>query len=289
MHSSDSDHITGTSTPRTCFLIGHPIGHSLSPVIHGAAYRALDMDWHYGAMDVLEADLDAVLEGVDGDRVVGLNVTIPHKQAVHQRVDELTETARAVGAVNTVYRSDGRLVGDNTDVAGFLAPLRELADQDWSTRTALILGAGGAARAVAYALTIELGLSNVIVTARREAAARAIPNVDVGDWNERQQAAERVDLIVNTTPVGMYPSVDASPLPESTAFSATQIVYDLIYAPQETLLMRDAASAGSTVIGGMPMLIGQAAAAFRIWTGQDMPIETVEKAVTTHRASGRNS
>lgn len=147
-----SGNIPAPSMPRTCFLIGHPIGHSLSPVIHSAAYESLGMDWHYAVMDVLEENIDAVLAGIDGDKVVGINVTIPHKQAVFRRVDSLTDTARAVGAVNTVYRRDGKLVGDNTDVAGFMSPLHLLADRDWSSVSALILGAGGAARAVAHAL-----------------------------------------------------------------------------------------------------------------------------------------
>jgi len=284
-----SGNIPAPSMPRTCFLIGHPIGHSLSPVIHSAAYESLGMDWHYAVMDVLEENIDAVLAGIDGDKVVGINVTIPHKQAVFRRVDSLTDTARAVGAVNTVYRRDGKLVGDNTDVAGFMSPLHLLADRDWSSVSALILGAGGAARAVAHALTQVMGCSQVAVSARREATARAIANVNVIDWDERQGAAERAHLIVNTTPVGMNPQANASPLPDTTAFSPRHIVYDLIYAPEETQLMALASSQGAHTIGGLPMLIGQAAAAFRIWTGHDMPLEPVRKALRDHQALRGNS
>lgn len=289
MQRDQPGNIPALSSQRTCFLIGHPIGHSLSPVIHSAAYEATGLDWHYGVIDVLEADLDAVLAGVDGEKVVGVNVTIPHKQAVFLRVDELTETARAVGAVNTVYCRDGALVGDNTDVAGFAGPLRAMTNRDWSSMSALILGAGGAARAVAHALTHVLGLGEVAITARREATARAIPQVTFVDWQQRQDAAERADLIVNTTPVGMHPNTDASPLPDDTSFTASQIVYDLIYAPEQTRLLEHAASAGAQVIGGLPMLIGQAAEAFRIWTGQDMPLEPVRKALDEHRAGRGNS
>jgi shikimate dehydrogenase len=274
---------------RMCVLIGHPVGHSLSPVIHSAAYRELDLDWHYAVMDVLESDLDAVLGTIDGDRLVGANVTIPYKQAVFERVDVLTDTAQAVGAVNTLYRRNGQLVGHNTDVAGFIQPLGELSGRRWTDERALVLGAGGAARAVAHALTRVLKLKNVAVTARREATARAIPGVSVVDWNERARAAADVDLIVNTTPVGMAPNGDASPLPDDLGFSTNQIVYDLIYAPERTRLLDAAAAHGATIIGGLPMLIGQAAEAFRIWTGRDMPVETVKKALMAHQAASGNS
>ena len=284
MQRDQSENIADPSSPQTCYLIGHPIGHSLSPLIHSAAYEATGLDWHYAVMDVLEGDLDAVLAGIDGVNVVGVNVTIPHKQAIFRRVDSLTETARAVGAVNTVYRRDGKLVGDNTDVAGFIAPLREVTGYNWSSKSALILGAGGAARAVAHALTQEMGLAEVAVTARREATARDIPNVTVTAWNQREVAAAEADLIVNTTPVGMNPNADASPLPDTTPFSPHQIVYDLIYAPPRTQLLDRARSAGAQTIGGLPMLIGQAAAAFHIWTGREMPIESVMNALRDHRA-----
>ena len=284
MPDTPTGHSETSKSPRTCFLIGHPIGHSLSPVIHSAAYEAVGLNWHYAVMDVLEADLDAVLSGIDGERVVGVNVTIPHKQAVYQRLDALPETAKAVGAVNTVYRQDGKLIGDNTDVAGFAAPLQELTDVNWSTKTALILGAGGAARAVAHALTQVIELAEVTVAARREATARAIPNVTVGSWEQRATAAQSADLIVNTTPVGMHPDENASPLPEGTTLAPHQIVYDLIYAPERTRLLDQAESTGARTIGGLPMLIGQAAAAFRIWTGHEMPTETVKQALQDYRA-----
>ena len=274
---------------KMCVLIGHPVGHSLSPLIHRAAYRALDLDWHYAAMDILESDLDAVLSGIDGERMVGANVTIPYKQAVFERVDTCTEMAKAVGAVNTVYRRDGELVGDNTDVAGFMQPLSAIPDRVWADQRALILGAGGAARAVAHALTRVMCFKDVLLTARREATARAIPGVSVVDWGERTGAAAGVDLIVNTTPVGMAPFTDASPLGDNFRFSSNQIVYDLIYAPERTRLLDAAEGDGATAIGGMPMLIGQAAEAFRIWTGRDMPVDAVKKALMVHQAATGNS
>lgn len=272
----------------SCILIGHPIGHSLSPIIHNAAYAALGMDWHYGLMDVLEHDLDAVLAGIDGQRVVGANVTIPYKQAVFDRVDERSPTAEAVGAVNTVFRRAGRLVGENTDVAGFLNPLVDV-QPDWTTAQAVILGAGGAARAVAHALTRELGLAQVAVSARRETTARAIPDVTVVPWEKREAACSEANLVVNTTPVGMASNQHASPLPDTFAFGSGQTLYDLIYAPETTPLMASAAAAGAHVIGGLPMLIGQAAAAFQIWTGKEMPIDAVKKALREYGVSGGSS
>ncbi|MDA0873675.1 MAG: shikimate dehydrogenase [Bacteroidetes bacterium] len=269
---------------RSCFLIGHPVGHSLSPLIHRAAYAALGLDWHYGLMDVLEPDLPAVLAGVDGQRIVGANVTIPYKERVFRLLDDCTETARAVGAVNTVFVRNGRRTGHNTDVEGFLSPLRERGATD--PRPALIIGAGGAARAVAHALTGVLGWKDVTVAARNEATARALHGVGFTPWDERSSAAFGADLIINTTPIGMHPHEDASPLPADQPFRVEQTVYDLVYAPAETRLLQSASAAGASVIGGLPMLIGQAAAAFRIWTGQEMPLEAVRAALNASDTFG---
>ena len=279
MQRTPSDNDTPDPASRSCFLIGHPVGHSLSPLIHRTAYEALGMGWHYGLMDVLEADLPSVLAAIDGARVVGANVTIPYKQRVFELLDACTDTARAVGAVNTLFVENGKLKGHNTDVDGFLAPLHTLGAT--APRSALILGSGGAARAVAHALTGVLGWKAVTVAARNPATARALPGVKALPWDERSEAAAKADLIVNTTPIGMHPNVDASPLPDGHTVHAGQIVYDLIYAPRETRLLQQATSAGATPIGGLPMLIGQAAAAFRIWTGQEMPLEAVHEALKT--------
>ncbi|MDE2997379.1 MAG: shikimate dehydrogenase [Bacteroidota bacterium] len=277
---ADTSFSPGSET-RICFLIGHPVGHSLSPLIHQAAYAALGMDWHYGLMDVLKDDLPAVLERIDGQRVVGANVTIPYKRDVFDLIDECTDTATAVGAVNTLYVQDGRLIGDNTDVAGFLEPLRAVWPDTEAARRrrAVILGSGGAARAVAHALTRELELAEVIITSRNEATARTIPGAAFRPWKERTDLSKAADLIVNTTPLGMHPNVDATPLPDGSPFRTGQVVYDLIYMPRRTKLMLDAWDGGSTVIGGLPMLVGQAAEAFKRWSGQQMPIEAVHEAL----------
>lgn len=266
---------------RSCFLIGHPVQHSLSPIIHQAAYRALGMDWFYGLMDVLEPDLPAVLQGIDGERVVGANVTIPYKQRVFELLDDCTETATAVGAVNTVFVRDGKRMGDNTDVEGFLQPLRAVwtGREDTSTGRALILGSGGAARAVAHALTRVMPFGSVTVASRNEATARAIPGVIAAPWEERDALSASSDLIVNTTPIGMHPSPGQSPLSDVSGLHEGQVVYDLIYAPRRTLLMDAAHRQGAAVIGGLPMLVGQAALAFKRWSGRDMPLEPVMSAL----------
>ena len=276
--SGHNQPIPGT---RSCFLIGHPVHHSLSPIIHQAAYRALGMDWFYGLMDVLEPDLPAVLEGIDGDRVVGANVTIPYKQRVFDLLDECTETARAVGAVNTVFVRDGKRMGDNTDVDGFLQPLRSIWPEGHPTseRHALILGSGGAARAVAHALTRVMPFGSVTVASRNVATARAIPGVAAASWEERDTLAANTDLIVNTTPLGMHPTPGASPLSDVSGLHEGQVVYDLIYAPRRTLLMDAAHRQGASIIGGLPMLVGQAALAFKRWSGRDMPLEPVMSAL----------
>lgn len=275
----------------SCFLMGQPVGHSLSPLIHNTAFSLLDVGGHYSAHDVDPSSVASAVASIDGTTVIGANVTIPYKQAVIPFLDELTPIAQEAGAVNTIFRRKGRLIGENTDVEGFLAPLEALRYSSSRLTGAstvallpshprvLILGSGGAARAVALASRMHLGTSRIRITARNRATARAIPYGEAIDWEDRKIAAEEADLIVNATPIGMVPSTQASPLPDDVEFRENQIVYDLIYNPDPTMLLRRAAKDGATTIGGLPMLLGQAAAAFKIWTGQEMPIVEVEKVV----------
>jgi len=267
--------------------MGQPIGHSLSPLIHNTAFSILGLDGRYSALDVDSSDVGSVVASIDGKTVIGANVTIPHKQAVIPFLDELTPIAQEAGAVNTIFRRNGRLIGDNTDVVGFLSPLHAL--QDRHASRVLILGSGGAARAVALACRTHLGTHTVQIAARNQATARAIPHIEAIDWDKRRNAAEEADLIVNATPIGMTPSTQTSPLPDDMQFRSDQIVYDLIYNPDPTMLLRRAAKYGAMVIGGLPMLIGQAAAAFHIWTGHEMPILEVEKVVRETLRSRSNS
>jgi len=272
-------------------LIGWPVGHSKSPAMHNAAFEAAGIDGRYVLLPVPP---DRVGEAVAGLRALGFrgaNVTVPHKQAVIPFLDELTPEARAIGAVNTiVVGEDGTLIGTNTDAAGFWQDLQELGAPLNATAasSALILGAGGSARAVAYALASH-GIPARIL-ARRPEQARALvaslsPHLSEADilsahaWPELPHLAASSRLIVNCTPVGMFPHADASPWPDDLSFLPEQWVYDLIYNPRQTRLMAQAAVSGARAHHGLGMLVHQGARAWELWTGQPAPVDVMRSAV----------
>jgi len=268
-------------------LTGYPLEHSLSPRLHAAALRAAGLEGEYRLYPVRPEDhagLARLLERLRAGKLNGLNVTIPHKQNVIPLLDELAPAAAAIGAVNTIFLKDGRLVGENTDAPGFLADLNRLAGTfSGSSRQALVLGAGGAARAVIHALR-SAGW-DVIVAARRIEQAQALA-VSGGaihsislDVNEMRQVLNGINLIVNTTPVGMFPHAECSPWPEGLAFPSAQALYDLVYNPRETRLIQQARSAGLRAAGGSGMLVEQAALSFEIWTQRAAPLESMFSAL----------
>lgn len=255
-------------------LIGHPLGHSLSPQIHAAAFRSCELDGEYSLFPIPPEDvqgLESLLARVRSGEVRGLNVTIPHKQNVIPLLDELTPTAESIGAVNTIHLQQGKLVGDNTDAGGFLADLKAFLHQrsDYIPGAALVLGAGGSARAVVQAL-LQDGW-HVTIAARRPEQAEELAGrfeaLRVVEYSDRDLRDVPVKLIVNTTPVGMLPNHDASPWPEKVPFPPDAAVYDLVYNPRKTKLVRAASSQGRPATTGLGMLIEQAALAFEIWTG----------------------
>jgi len=281
-------------------LIGYPLGHSFSPKMHVAALKACSFGGGYSLFPVHPDDgkgLKDLLDRVRSCEIQGLNVTIPHKQNVIRWLDDLTPIAKTVGAVNTIYLKDKRLVGDNTDVPGFLSDLRQFLFNRQSKvenrKSAVILGAGGGARAVVYAL-----LNNdweVTITSRRIEQALQLSDAFT---DHRLHIADsfldielsNVDLIVNTTPVGMSPNVDRSPLPENLPLPPHISVYDLIYNPRETKLVSNAHAQGIHAITGLGMLVEQAALAFEIWTGHNPPrnvfYESVEQPVMINQSRG---
>jgi shikimate dehydrogenase len=268
-------------------LAGFPVDHSLSPKIHTAAMAACGLRGEYSLFPIHSDDtqgLRNLLARVREEEIHGLNITIPHKQTVISMLDELTPTARDVGAVNVIYLSRNKLVGDNTDVAGFITDLRQLAGLAASERfsSALVLGAGGSARAVVYGL-INDGW-NVTVAARRKdqanEIARAFENIEIVEFNDRSLKPLRPQLIINTTPLGMAPDSDISPWPE-IPLPPQAVVYDLVYNPRETKLVKNARSQGLSAFTGVGMLIEQAILAFEIWTGhrptRSLLFETVDQ------------
>lgn len=270
-------------------LIGFPVGHSLSPQLHHAALRAMGLAGEYRlyAIDPLPAGEPALAERVgqlrDG-KLHGLNVTIPHKQSVLPLLDERTDLVLRTGSANTLFIQDGRLVGDTTDVPGFLDDLHLwLPPGACARRRVLVLGAGGSARAVVVALH-EAGWQVILTTRRTEQAEQLAASLGIAleviplEPDELARVAD-IDLVVNTTPVGMHPHPDASPWPDEIGFPAGAAIYDLIYNPAETLLLRQARQSGLPARNGLGMLVGQAALSLERWTGQPVPREAMWGAV----------
>lgn len=278
---------------RVATLIGHPVEHSSSPLIHNTAFQAQGVNAVYVATPVRPEAVESAVKGLRALHFLGANVTLPHKQAVIPFLDDVSARARAVGAVNTIVCKDAdggaRLYGDNTDVDGFLAPLDTHVDV-LSGAEMTVLGAGGAARAVVFGLLDRFRPSRLHLAARRpeqaDSLAADLAPYDDGaalhpvDLGEAGHAVRSSRLVVNATPVGMEPNDDATPWPEADDFGEGQIVYDLVYNPRETRLLREAAERGAHVVGGLAMLIGQAAAAYQQWTGREMPVDAVRDALS---------
>jgi shikimate dehydrogenase len=260
-------------------VLGWPLEHTLSPVIHAAAFRALRLDWVYLAWPVPPEELAQAIGGLRALGAAGANVTMPHKETVIEYLDKLSGDARAVGAVNTIQMLGDQLIGHNTDVDGFRAWLVEDAGLTMGDRSALVLGAGGAARA-AVAVLDELGATSIAVAARdRKRAESLVGSVGASsahavDWHEARTLASTEDVIVNATPLGMR----GENALEGASFHPSQAVLDLVYDPSVTPLVGHARSAGASAWGGLGMLVHQAAASLQIWTGQDPPTEAMSAA-----------
>ena len=275
-------------------LIGWPVEHSLSPVIQTAALQACGLEGKYELYPVLplpegKQDLEEIFLRTRNGEIRGINVTIPHKQNVIPLLDSLTPVAQKIGAVNTVYLENGKVIGDNTDADGFLNDLKQNISQIPREKTALVLGAGGSSRAVSYALSRDGW--QVKVAARRLEQAQSL----VDDLSENQRfelSAIHLDpkalmklnpgLIVNTTPVGMTPQISESPWLGEVSFPRGSFIYDLVYNPRETLFVRQARDAGLEASNGLGMLLEQAALAFERWTGNPAPRQEMQEAVTKH-------
>jgi shikimate dehydrogenase len=280
-------------------LIGWPVEHSLSPVMHNAAFDTLGLNWHYVPLAVRPGQVKTAIRGLAALGFRGANVTVPYKQAVLPFLDEITDTARAIGAVNTIVVQHGRFFGHNTDCHGFLAALRD-AGFEPNERRALVLGAGGAARAVVYALAQSDCAVTVYnrTTERARVLAEDMRRVGVHapvTWLLNPHALaeldlDRFDLLVNATSAGMWPDIDVQPWPDTIAFPAHWTVYDLVFNPAQTRLLSQAYAAGATAIGGLGMLVWQGAVAFEMWTGKG-PVSEIAQLMynACKRVLGKNA
>lgn len=294
--------VNSISVPEICGstrivgVFGHPVTHSLSPAMHNAAFAALDLPFVYVAFPVAPDALGPALRSLAALGIVGVNLTIPHKERALEWMDSITDEARLVGAVNTVHCIGGQLIGDNTDGHGFFQPLAE-AGVDVSGQTVVVLGAGGAARAVAHRLARE-GANVVLANRTRERAERlageitslsdvthkaavcVVPWNEVADDNvELADALRTARVLVNTTRVGMFPDDHALPPLPLSALAPPTLVYDLVYNPVETRLLLEARRRGCATLTGVKMLVYQGAAAFQRWCGVWPPTDVMEQAV----------
>lgn len=268
-------------------LIGWPVSHSFSPAMHNAALKALGLNWVYVPLPVPPSRVGDALRGLKALGFQGVNVTVPHKQAVMPFLDEISPAAKAIGAVNTILVEEetGRLLGHNTDWRGFMADLEAL-NVAVAGRDCLILGAGGSARAVVYGLQqagARIGLLARRVEQAQQLAAGMQDGSLVGSWPLAALGeiigALTSPLIVNTTPLGMSPFIAGSPWSDEVPFPRGSFIYDLVYNPRQTTLMSQALTAGCQTSNGLGMLLRQGAASLALWSGLDPDLALMEKAL----------
>ncbi len=281
-----------TGQTRLLGVIGSPIAHTLSPLMHNAAIADLGLDYVYLPFAVQPDELPQALRGFAAIGIEGFSVTIPHKQAIMPLLTEVSEVAQAIGAVNTVWRSPDGWSGTNTDGVGFVSPLCEL-QQDWHPTIAVILGMGGAARAV-VAGCAQLGCAEIHVIGRDAQRLEAFrqswqysalaPHLHTRTWDQLPELLPYTNLLVNATPIGMRPDVDRSPLSlgEMDLLMPDTIAYDLIYTPSPTLFLQQAKERELEAIDGSEMLVQQGAAALELWLHQPAPIAIMRQVLQQH-------
>lgn len=268
---------------KTYCIIGDPVQHSLSPLMQNAAFSALGIKSTYISFRVPSKDLKPSIESLKSIGIAGFNVTIPHKMSILQYIDELDDTASKSNAVNTVINDMGKLIGYNTDIYGFIQPLYRR-NIDFKGKKVLIIGAGGAAYAIVTALSYEKGIEEIRVVNRSshnasklvEHALKLGLNTHKEDFENLCKLALQSDLIINSTSIGL--NNESSPI-ERNFINPNSIVYDIVYKPIDTDLIRKAKEVNAKVVYGYEMLIAQGAQAFKIWTGCDAPIDAMKKAL----------
>ena len=267
-------------------VIGHPIKHSLSPEMHNSVFRALGMDYEYSAFDVPPEKLGTFIERCVKENFIGLNVTIPHKISVMEYLDSVSKEADLIGAVNTIKFEHRKVIGYNTDGVGCIEALKE-SGEDVRGRKILILGSGGAARAIVFQLVLEN--TNIIITNRtyeralqlkKEIKEKLNRDVEIIKFSndEIKNYTGDIDILINTTPVGMYPEIDKTPIAPDL-LNKDIVVMDIIYNPIETKLLKEAKKIGCKTVNGIGMFIHQGAESLRIWLDIEPPIDLMRKTV----------
>lgn len=270
---------------RVCGVIGDPIEHTMSPVMHNAAFKELGLDYLYVSFRVRKEELGEVMESVRALNMRGLNVTLPHKVAIIPFLDKLDPLAKKIGAVNTIVNDDGVLTGYNTDATGFLQALLDNGVKPEGKRV-VILGAGGASRAISYILAERV--THLVILNRRleldwakalaQRISRVSKEVKALELNEKnlKTVLAGADILINATSVGMSPDANKTPVP-ARLLKASLIVFDIVYNPIQTRLRKEAEAAGAQTIGGLDMLVWQGAIAFEKWTGQKAPLDLMKR------------
>lgn len=278
--------MTITAKTKIVGLLGWPLGHSLSPVMQNAAFSASGLDYIYLPLATSPELLPQAVAGIKALGFAGVNVTIPHKIAVMEFIDELDVTAKLVGAVNTIVVKEGRLIGYNTDAGGYIRSLQQNGEHV-AGKTAVILGAGGAARAVVAGL-VGANIAAVTIAAREKSKADRMAQLFQGnvpirgsawDGEEFDKLLSKADFIVNATPLGMYPHLESQPTINWDLLQQSAVISDLVYNPLVTKFMAEGIRRGHTAVGGEGMLIEQGALAFELWTGVKAPTTVMRQAL----------
>lgn len=285
------DTITGKT--KLLGLLGHPVEHSLSPVMHNKGFQNLNLDFIYLCFDIKEESLNEAVQGLKAIGVRGFNVTMPHKKTIIQYLDGMSKEAELIGAVNTVVNDAGKLYGHNTDGKGYV---RALVEEGISVKdkTIVMFGAGGASRSISVELALA-GAKEIVIINRTVHKAVEICNMlnrniptcktqakELNDENTRE-AIERADILINNTSLGMHPYEDQCIIKDENLLRADLIVSDLIYEPSKTALLKMAEKKGCKIINGLGMLVWQGALAFELWTGKKMPIDEIKQKLLKER------
>ena len=279
-----------TGHTRLTALLGSPVAHSISPLMHNEAFRLLNLDYTYLCFDVTEDTLPTAVAGLKACGIRGFNLTMPNKNKIVELLDELSPAARLIGAVNTVVNDDGHLTGYNTDGVGYMQAVKD-AGYDITGKTITVMGAGGAATAICAQAALD-GVKRIHIFARETSrfwsrTQTLVENINSTlpceaflhenkDLTALAQAISESTLLLNATSVGMAPNTDGTIIENTSLYHPDLIVSDVIYNPRETRFLREAREAGCRTFNGMYMLLYQGAEAFRLWTGQDMPVDKIK-------------